>query len=195
MSNELDKIIKFMTIKREPVEETINDVRSTKFAVFLIAIAMTLAVIQTLLQGLVVQDVLELIWSWMGFVTPSPLRIVLDSIFSNIVFPLLVIILAFYIGNAIKGEAESLNHVVRAVGYSTPPLIISSAFSFLGLTGNIWVIGVMGFFNFVFGLWFVIVIVFALMITFKKGALTGIGAIAISAIIAGIATSWVVLIP
>ncbi len=68
MSNELDKIIKFMTIKREPVEETINDVRSTKFAVFLIAIAMALAVIQTLLQGLVVQDVLELIWSWMGFV-------------------------------------------------------------------------------------------------------------------------------
>ncbi len=76
MSNELDKIIKFMTIKKEPVEETINNVRSTKFAVFLIAIAMALAVIQTLLQGLVVQDVLELIWSWMGFVTPSPLRIV-----------------------------------------------------------------------------------------------------------------------
>jgi hypothetical protein len=195
MSNELEKIIKFMTIKRDTVEETINDVRSTKFAIFLIAIAMALAVIQTLLQGLVVQDVLELIWSWMGFVPPSPLRIVLDSIFSNIVFPLLVIILAFYIGNAIKGEAESLNHVVRAVGYSTPPLIISSAFSFLGLTGNPWVIVVMGFFNFVFGLWFVIVIVFALMITFKKGALTGIGAIAISAIIAGIATGWVVLIP
>ena len=195
MSNELEKIKKFMTIKRDTVEETINDVRSTKFAIFLIAIAMALAVIQTLLQGLVVQDVLELIWSWMGFVTPSPLRIVLDSIFSNIVFPLLVIILAFYIGNAIKGEAESLNHVVRAVGYSTPPLIISSAFSFLGLTGNPWVIVVMGFFNVVFGLWFVIVIVFALMITFKKGALTGIGAIAISAIIAGIATGWVVLIP
>lgn len=195
MSNELEKIKKFMTIKRDTVEETINDVRSTKFAVLLIAIAMALAVIQTLLQGLVVQDVLELIWSWMGFATPSPLRIVLDSIFSNIVFPLLIIILAFYIGNAIKGEAESLNHVVRAVGYSTPPLIISSAFSFLGLTGNPWVIGVMGFFNFVFGLWFVIVIVFALMITFKKGALTGIGAVALSAIIAGIATGWVVLIP
>jgi len=195
MSNELEKIKKFMTIKRDTVEETINDVRSTKFAIFLIAIAMALAVVQTLLQGLVVQDVLELIWSWMGFVTPSSLRIVLDSIFSNIVFPLLVIILAFYIGNAIKGEAESLNHVVRAVGYSTPPLIISSAFSFLGLTGNPWVIVVMGFFNVVFGLWFVIVIVFALMITFKKGALTGIGAIAISAIIAGIATGWVVLIP
>ena len=53
----------------------------------------------------------------------------------------------------------------------------------------------MGVFNFVFGFWFVIVIVYALMLTFKKGALTGIGAIAISAIIAGIATSWVVLIP
>lgn len=195
MSNELDKIIKFMTIKREPVEETINDERSTKFAWSLIAIAMALAVVQTLLQGLVVQGPLEMLWSWLGFVTPSALRIVLDAIFSNIVFPLLVIILAFYIGNAIKGEAESLNHVVRAVGYSTPLLIITTGFSFLGLTGNIWVIGVMGFFNFVFGFWFVIVIVYALMITFKKGALTGIGAIAISAIIAGIATGWVVLIP
>jgi len=195
MSNELEKIKKFMTIKRDTVEETINDVNSTKFAVCLIVIAMALAVIQTLLQGLVVQDPLELIWSWMGFVTPSVLRIVLDAIFSNIVFPILVIILAFYIGNAVKGEAESLNHVVRAIGYSTPLLIISSGFSFLGLTQNIWVIVVMGFFNFLFGIWFVIVIVFALMITFKKGALTGIGAIILSAIIAGLATSWVVFIP
>ena len=195
MSNELEKIKKFMTIKRDTVEETINDVNSTKFAVYLIVIAITLGVIQALLQGLVVQDALELIWSWIGFVTPSVLRIVLDAIFSNIVFPILVIILAFYIGNAVKGEAESLNHVVRAIGYSTPLLIISSGFSFLGLTQNIWVIVVMGFFNFVFGIWFVIVIVFALMITFKKGALTGIGAVILSAIIAGLATSWVVLIP
>ena len=195
MTNELEKIKSFMTIKRDPVEETINDENSTKFAICLIVIAMVLAVIQTLLQKLVVQDVLELMWSWLGFATPSDLRIVLDAIFSNIVFPVLVIVLAFYIGNAIKGEAESLNHVVRAVGYSTPPLIISSGFSFLGLTQNIWVIVVMSFFNFIFGLWFVIVIVFALMVTFKKGALTGIGAVAISAIIAGIATSWVVLIP
>ena len=195
MSNELEKIKKFMTIKRDTVEETINDVNSTKFAVYLIVIAITLGVIQALLQGLVVQDALELIWSWIGFVTPSVLRIVLDAIFSNIVFPILVITLAFYIGNAVKGEAESLNHVVRAIGYSTPLLIISSGFSFLGLTQNIWVIVVMGFFNYVFGIWFVIVIVFALMITFKKGALTGIGAVILSAIIAGLATSWVVLIP
>ncbi len=39
MSDELEKIKKFMTIKRDTVEETINDANSTKFAVLLIAIA------------------------------------------------------------------------------------------------------------------------------------------------------------
>ena len=51
MSVELEKIKKFMTIKRDSVEETINDENSTKFAVCLIAISIVLGVIQTLLQN------------------------------------------------------------------------------------------------------------------------------------------------
>ena len=106
-----------------------------------------------------------------------------------------MIFLIFYIGNWIKGEAESLNHVIRAIGYSTPPLLISSAISFLALIDNPIVWGIVGFFMFAFGIWFVIVVIYALMITFKKGAFTAIVAIIFSAIIAGIATSWTVFIP
>ena len=47
----------------------------------------------------------------------------------------------------------------------------------------------------VLALWFVVVIVFALMLTFKKGALTGIIAILCGLIIAGIIFSWTALIP
>jgi len=195
MSNELERIKRFLTIKRDTVEETINDTSSTKFAVCLIVIAIVLGVTQTLLQNLLAPDPLEWIISFFGTATPSVVRIVLEAIMNNIIFPILAIILIFYIGNAIKGEAESLNHVIRAIGYSTPPLIISSAISFLNLTQNWVVAGFVGFFMFAFGFWFVIIIIYALMITFKKGALTSIAAIIFSAIIASIATSWKVFIP
>jgi len=56
------------------------------------------------------------------------------------------------------------------------------------------VAGFVGFFNFAFGFWFVIVVIYALMIVFKKGALTGIGAVVLSAIIAAVATGWTVFI-
>ena len=195
MSNELEKIKNFMLIKRDTVEETINDTKSTTFAICLIIIAIVLGVIQTLLQNLLAVDPLEWVFGIFSTVEPSVTRIILDAIMNNIVLPILVIILAFYIGNAVKGEAESLNHVVRAIGYSTPLLIIASILSYLSLTLNLIVIGIVGFFNFAFGFWFVIVVIYALMIVFKKGALTGIGAIILSAIIAAVATGWTVLIP
>lgn len=194
--NELDKIIKFMTIRRKPVEETINDVNSTKFAVLLIAIAITLGLIQALLQNFLSQDLFEWIVNRFGITVLSIERIVTNAIANNIVFPILVIVLTFYIGNIIKGEAESFNHVVRAIGYSVSPLIISTSFSFLSLIPNIIIEGLVGFVNFALGIWFVIIIIFALMTTFKKGALTGIGALALSAIIAGIvSTLWIFFIP
>jgi hypothetical protein len=194
MSNELEKIKNFMLIKRDTVEETINDTKSTTFAICLIIIAIVLGVIQTLLQNLLAVDPLEWVFGIFSTVEPSVTRIILDAIMNNIVLPILVIVLAFYIGNAVKGEAESLNHVVRAIGYSTPLLIIASILSYLNLTLNPIVIGIVGFFNFAFGFWFVIVVIYALMIVFKKGALTGIGAIIISAIIAAVATGWTVFI-
>ena len=195
MSHEMEKIERFMTIKRDTVEETINDTSSTLFALCLIVIAIVLGVTQTLLQNLLAPDLLEWLIAFLGTGTPSVVRIITEAIMNNIFFPSLAIILIFYIGNAIKGEAESLNHVIRAIGYSTPPLIISSAISFLNLTQNPFVAGFVGFCMFAFGFWFVIILVFALMITFKKGALTGIGAAVIAAIIAGIVTSWTVFIP
>ena len=194
MSNELEKITKFMTIKRDVVEETINDERSTKFAICLIVVSMVLGLVQSLLRNFLTPDVLEWIVNFFGTTTPSLLRIVVDAVFSNVVFPMLVIVLTFYIGNALKGEAESLNHVIRAIGYSTPPLIISSAISYINLAGNLILSGLSSFLSFVFGFWFVIIIVYTLMITFKKGALTGIGALLISAIIAGMGTMWTVFI-
>ncbi|MHA2282415.1 MAG: YIP1 family protein [Promethearchaeota archaeon] len=185
-----------MTIRRKPVEETINDVNSTKFAVLLIAIAITLGLIQALLQNFLSQDLFEWIVNRFGITVLSIERIVTNAIANNIVFPILVIVLTFYIGNIIKGEAESFNHVVRAIGYSVSPLIISTSFSFLSLIPNIIIEGLVGFVNFALGIWFVIIIIFALMTTFKKGALTGIGALALSAIIAGIvSTLWTFFIP
>jgi len=201
MSDEFEKIKKFMLIKRDTVEETINDKNSTKFAVLLIAIAITLGVIQSLLIEFLSQDLFEWVVNRFGITVLTLELIITNAIANNIVFPILVIILTFYIGNAIKGEAESFNHVVRAVGYSVPLLIISTAFSFLSLIPNtnifgIIVEGLVIFVNVALGIWFVIIIVFALMITFKKGALTGIGAVALSAIIAGIASSsWTFFIP
>ena len=47
----------------------------------------------------------------------------------------------------------------------------------------------------VLALWFVVIIVFALMLTFKKGALTGIVAILGGLIVAGIIFSWTTFIP
>ena len=196
MSNELEKLIKFMTIKRDPVEETINDVNSTKFAVILIAISITFGLIQALLQDLLAQDLFQWIINRFGITVLSIERIITNAIANNVIFPILAIVLIFYIGNAIKGEAESFNHIIRAVGYSVPPLIISTAFSFLSLIPNVIVEGLVAFVNVVFGFWFVIILFFALMITFKKGALTGIGAIALSAILAGIVSSlWTFFVP
>lgn len=196
MSDELEKIKKFMTIKRDTVEETINDANSTKFAVLLIAIAITLGLIQALLQEFLAQDLFEWIVNRFGITVLSLERIITNAIANNIIFPILVIVLIFYLGNALKGEAESFNHVVRAVGYSVPPLIISTAFSFLSLIPNIIVEGLVAFVNVAFGFWFVIILFFTLMITFKKGALTGIGAVALSAIIAGIGSSmWTFFVP
>ncbi|MHA2088796.1 MAG: YIP1 family protein [Promethearchaeota archaeon] len=195
MSNELEKIKNFMRIKREPVEETIKDENSTKFAIYLIATSIILGVIQTLLQNLLTQDLYEWIVSYFGIAVPSVIRIISDAIANNIIFPIVAIVLVFYIGNALKGEADSLNHVIRAIGYSVPPLIISTLFSFLSLIPHIAVGVLVALVNVVFGLWFVITIIFALMLTFKKGALTAIGALIISAIITGIATSWTLFIP
>ncbi len=196
MSDELEKIKKFMTIKRDTVEETINDANSTKFAVLLIAIAITLGLIQALLQEFLAQDLFEWIVNRFGITVLSLERIIMNAIANNIIFPILVIVLIFYLGNALKGEAESFNHVVRAVGYSVPPLIISTAFSFLSLIPNIIVEGLVAFVNVAFGFWFVIILFFTLMITFKKGVLTGIGAVALSAIIAGIGSSmWTFFVP
>ena len=196
MSDEFEKIKKFMLIKRDTVEETINDTNSTKFAVLLIAIAITLGVIQSLLLEFLSQDLFEWVVNSFGITVLTLELIITNAIANNIVFPILVVVLTFYIGNAIKGEAESFNHVVRAIGFSVPPLIISTAFSFFSLIPNIIVEGLVVFVNVAFGIWFVIIIVFALMITFKKGALTGIGALVISAIIAGIASSsWTFFIP
>ncbi|MHA2035044.1 MAG: YIP1 family protein [Promethearchaeota archaeon] len=195
MSNELEKIKNFMRIKREPVEETIKDENSTKFAIYLIATSIILGVIQTLLQNLLTQDLYEWIVSYFGIAVPSVIRIISDAIANNIIFPIVAIVLVFYIGNALKGEADSLNHVIRAIGYSVPPLIISTLFSFLSLIPHIAVGVLVALVNVVFGFWFVITIIFALMLTFKKGALTAIGALIISAIIAGIATSWTLFIP
>jgi hypothetical protein len=195
MSNEIEKMKRFMTIKRDTVEETINDTSSTTFAIFLIILAIVLGVTQTLLSNFLARDALEWLMTIVGEETPSAVRIVLEAIMNNIVFPILMIFLLFYIGNGIKGEAESLNHVIRAIGYSTPPLLISSAIAFLTLIDNPVVWGIVGFFMFAFGIWFAVVVIYALMITFKKGAFTAIVAVIFSAIIAGIATGWTVFIP
>lgn len=190
--NEIEKIKKFLTIKRDAIEETINDKSSTKFAVFLIAIAIMLGLIQSILLSVVTPDIMEWILSFFGFPPPSVVRI-MDVIASNIIFPILLIVLTFYIGIALKGEPESLNHVVRAIGYSVPPLIISSALSFLSLIPILELF--VSFLNIVFGFWFLIILIIALMITFKKGALTGISAILLSVIIAGLSVIWTLLLP
>ena len=195
MSNEIEKMKRFLTIKRDTVEETINDTSSTTFPVFLIILAIVLGVTQTLLQSFLARDALEWLMAIVGEETPSAVRIVLEAIMNNVIFPILMVFLIFYIGNWIKGEAESLNHVIRAIGYSTPPLLISSAIAFLTLIDNPVVWGIVGFFMFAFGIWFIIIVIYALMLTFKKGAFTAIVAIIFSAIIAGIATSWTVFIP
>jgi hypothetical protein len=195
MSNEIERMKRFITIKRDTVEETINDTSSTIFPVFLIILAIALGVTQTLLQNFLARDALEWLIAFIGTEEPSAVRIVMDAVMNNVVFPILMIFLIFYIGNAIKGEAESLNHVIRAIGYSTSLILISSAISFLTLINNPVVWGIVGFFMFAFGIWFAIVVIYALMITFKKGAFTAIVAVIFSAIIAGIATSWTVFIP
>ena len=194
MSNEIERMKRFLTIKRDTVEETINDTSSKVFPLFLIILAIVLGVTQTLLQDLFARDALEWLIAFIGEETPSTVRIVLEAIMNNLVFPILMIFLIFYIGNWIKGEAESLNHVIRAIGDSTPPLLISSAIAFLTLVNNPVVWGIVGFFMFAFGIWFAVVVIYALMITFKKGAFTAIVAVILSAIIYGIVTRWSVFI-
>ena len=194
MSAEIEKIKDFLFLKRAPVQETIDDEKSTIIAVIIFITTVVLTGIQSFLIVNSFEWMFDLIATYVTYTPPSSLKMIFNAI-TNMISPIVAVILSFYIGNAIKGEAESLKHVIRAVGYSFTPLLIINVLSFLFLANNIIIDIIVAGVSVILALWFVVVIVFALMLTFKKGALTGIIAILGGLIVAGIIFSWTVFIP
>lgn len=194
MSAEIEKIKDFLFLKRAPVQETIDDEKSTIIAVIIFITTVVLTGIQSFLIVNSFEWMFDLIATYVTYTPPSSLKMIFNAI-TNMISPIVAVILSFYIGNAIKGEAESLKHVIRAVGYSFTPLLIINVLSFLFLANNIIIDIIVAGVSVILALWFVVVIVFALMLTFKKGALTGIIAILGGLIVAGIMFSWTVFIP
>ena len=194
MSAEIEKIKDFLFLKRASVQKTIDDENSTILAIIIFITTVVLAGIQSFLIVNSFEWMFDLIATYVTYTPPSLLKMIFDAI-TNIISPVIAVILSFYIGNAIKGEAESLKHVIRAIGYSFTPLLLINILSFLYLANNIIIDIIVAGASVILALWFVVVIVFALMLTFKKGALTGIIAILGGLIIAGIIFSWTVFIP
>ena len=194
MSSELENIKEFLFLRRVSVQKTIDDEKSTIFAVVIFITTVVLTGIQSFLIVNSFEWMFDLIATYVTYTPPSLLKMIFDAI-TNMISPVVAVILSFYIGNAIKGEAESLKHVLRAVGYSFTPLLLINVLSFLYLANNIVIDIIVALVSVILGLWFVVVIVFALMLTFKKGALTGIIAILGGLIAASIIFSWTVFIP
>ena len=117
MSEEIQKIKDFLFLKRDSVQRTIDDEKSTLIAILIFAVTIILAGI----QPIVTINAFSWMSDWMGayflYTPPSFIKITLNMI-SGMISPVIAVILSFYIGNAIKGEAASLKHVFRAVGYS-----------------------------------------------------------------------------
>ena len=194
MSAEIEKIKDFLFLKRASVQKTIDDEKSTILAVIIFVTTVVLSGIQSFLIVNSFEWMFDLIATYFTYTPPSSLKMIFDAI-TNIISPIIAVILSFYIGNAIKGEAESIKHVIRATGYSFTPLLIVNLLSFLYLANNIIIDIIVSVVSVILALWFVVVMVFALMLTFKKGALTGIVAILGGLIVAGILFSWTVFIP
>jgi len=194
MSAEIEKIKDFLFLKRASVQNTIDDEKSTLLAVIIFITTVILAGLQSILIVNSFEWMFDLLAAYFTYTPPSFLKMISDAI-TSIISPIIAVILSFYIGNAIKGEAESLKHVLRAVGYSFTPLLIINVLSFLYLANNIVIDIIVAGVTVILALWFVVIIVFALMLTFKKGALTGIIAILGGLIVAGIIFSWTVFIP
>ena len=194
MSSEINKIKDFLFLKRASVQNTIDDEKSTLVAAIIFITTIVLAGLQSILIVNSFEWMFDLLATYFTYTPPSMLKLITDAI-TGIISPIIAVILSFYIGNAIKGEAESLKHVLRAVGYSFVPLLIINVLSFLYLANNIVIDIIVAGVTVILALWFVVVIVFALMLTFKKGALTGIIAILGGLIVAGIIFSWTVFIP
>ena len=189
MSEEIEKIKAFLFLKRDSVQRTIDDEKSTLLAIIIFTVTIVLAGIQPIITINAFSWMSDLWAVWFTYTPPSVVKITLDVI-SNMISPIIAVILSFYIGNAIKGEASSLKHVFRAVGYSMTPVLIINLLSLLFLLNNLIIGVVIAIVSVVLALWFVVIIVFALMLTFKKGALTGIVAILGGLIVAGIIFSW-----
>lgn len=194
MSSEINKIKDYLFLKRASVQNTIDDEKSTLVAAIIFITTIVLAGLQSILIVNSFEWMFDLFPTYFTYTPPSMLKMITDAI-TGIISPIIAVILSFYIGNAIKGEAESLKHVLRAVGYSFVPLLIINVLSFLYLANNIVIDIIVAGVSVILALWFVVVIVFALMLTFKKGALTGIIAILGGLIVAGIIFSWTVFIP
>ena len=194
MSSEINKIKDFLFLKRASVQNTIDDEKSTLVAAIIFITTIVLAGLQSILIVNSFEWMFDLLATYFTYTPPSMLKLITDAI-TGIISPIIAVILSFYIGNAIKGEAESLKHVLRAVGYSFVPLLIINVLSFLYLANNIVIDIIVAGVTVILALWFVVVIVFALMLTFKKGALTGIIAILGGLIAASIIFSWTVFIP
>ncbi|NHI93458.1 MAG: hypothetical protein EAX96_13305 [Candidatus Lokiarchaeota archaeon] len=190
MSDDGEKIAGFLTLKREIIDETIQDEKCTNTALTIFIITIILASIvniATWYSRWTSNNQLTLLF---GMATPIPtiFDIILEGV-GQILFPLVGWYFVFYFGNKIGGIAQSKEHLMRAFGYSDILLIISNLAGFLNLIAALSLLS--GLIQVVFSFWFIIVIIYATTIVFQKGALTAIAAFLIGGFFAVI----VVLLP
>ena len=175
MTDEGERIAGFMTLKNYIIDETIEDENCTNSAITLFIITIILASAAYMATWYSRWVSLNQTMSFFGLSAPLPtiFDIILEGV-GQILTPLVGWIFVFILGNWIGGEAESKEHLMRAFGYSSVMLMIYHSAGFLNLiTGLALLVGLL---QIVFGLWAIIIYVYATMITFRKGALTAIGA-------------------
>ena len=184
MSDEGEKIAGFMTLKNDIIDETIEDEDCTTSARILFIITISIGAAVYVLTWFTRWISLNQTLILFGYLAPIPTiaDIVLDGV-GQILFPVFGWILVFYIGNMLGGEAESKEHLMRAFGYSSVMLMIYHSAGFLNLLNGLGLL--VGLLQIVFGLWSIIIYVYATTITFRRGALTAIGAFIIGGILAG----------
>ena len=190
MTDQLERITGFMTLKNYIIEETIDDESCTNTAITFFIITITIA--SAVYMATWYSRWISLNQTMMLFGQTAPIPTILDIIvegIGQILFPIVGWFFVFKLGNMIGGEAESKEHLMRTFGYSAPMLLIYHSVGFLNLIPNLSLL--VGLLQIVFGLWAIIIYIYATMITFRKGALTAI----LAFIIGSLAASACVTLP
>ena len=180
--DEWDRLSNFIIFKRDIVEDVIEDEDATKIATIYFIISIIITAISTILTTQVDYFYQLATYGILAqYVAPPTILSAAMNTITQSMLPVLGWIFTFYVGNGLKGEADSKEMILRAFGYSRFMVIIGQACSLLTLIYSIYFVGML--LEVLFALWAMILLVYSVMIALKKGALTAIFTLIIAGIL------------